>query len=135
MKKLALSIAAFLLVTMLAAPVAAAAAAEGDTAAADPIISPTEPSDPRDQLPDPNDPDSPDVITIFDGDVPLTFVKVWDPEIGEFVYIPEDEVPLGDMTSPQTGDEGSGLMGLAVIAAAAGAAVLLKPAKEDGAAC
>lgn len=55
------------------------------------------------ELPDPNAPGSPDSITIMEDDVPRTYIKVWDPETEEFVYLPEDEVPLASML-PQTGD-------------------------------
>ena len=52
-------------------------------------------------LPDPNDPDSPDEITIWDEGVPKTYIKVWDPENEEWIYVPENEVPLW---GPRTGD-------------------------------
>lgn len=55
------------------------------------------------ELPDPNSPDSPDRYTIWDGDVPRTYVKVWNPETEEFMWIPEDEIPLAGML-PKTGD-------------------------------
>ena len=58
------------------------------------------------ELPDPNDPDSPDRITILEDGVPRTYVKVWDPDKLEWVYIPEEEVPLWGMV-PQTGDGNS----------------------------
>ncbi len=54
------------------------------------------------ELPDPNDPDSPDKITIMEDGVPKTYVKVWDPRIDEWVYIPEEDVPLWGF--PLTGD-------------------------------
>ena len=71
-------------------------------------------------LPDPNDPNSPDEVTIWEDDVPITYIKVWDPVIDEWVYIPEgdipkisltddpvppvDPVPPADSTVPPTGD-------------------------------
>ena len=58
------------------------------------------------ELPDPNEPDSPDVVTIVEDDVPTTYVKVQDPETEEFIYIPEDEIPLYGFEIPETGDSG-----------------------------
>lgn len=55
------------------------------------------------ELPDPNVPGAPEEVTVIEEDVPRTYVKIWDPENEEYVYIPEDEVPLADMT-PETGD-------------------------------
>ncbi len=55
------------------------------------------------ELPDPNVPGSPDSVTIMEDDVPRTYIKVWNPETEEFVYLPEDEVPLSSML-PKTGD-------------------------------
>lgn len=54
------------------------------------------------ELPDPNDPDSPERITILEEGVPKTYVKVWEPVIEEWIYIPEEEVPLWG--SVATGD-------------------------------
>ena len=70
-------------------------------------IPPEDPETPPDrptELPDPNDPDSPDTITIWDDGVPKTYIRVWDPEEGEWVYIPDNEVPLIPMTedTPRT---------------------------------
>ena len=64
-----------------------------------PPVEPGLPSTPEypTQLPDPNDPSSPDRIIILVDDTPVPFVKWWDPEIEEWVYIPEDELPLIDM--------------------------------------
>ena len=178
MKKLALFLAAFMLMTVLVSPVAAAA--EGGGHVVDPIISPTEPNipppsppptpenppkeppedpedppeeppedpedppeeppeDPEDppeepptppdpRLPDPNIPDSPFSVTIYDGDVPRTYIKVWDPELEEWVYVPEDEIPL---ISPQTGDTDYSMAGWTVLLAAAGVAVCVKRSKKD----
>lgn len=63
---------------------------------------PDKPDEP--DLPDPNDPDSPPTVTIPDGDVPRTYVRVWDPQKEEWVYLPEDEVPLAGRTSAKTAD-------------------------------
>ena len=52
------------------------------------------------ELPDPNDPGSPDEITIIEDDVPKDYKKVWDDEEEEWVYIPEDDIPL----VPKTGE-------------------------------
>lgn len=75
----------------------------------DPKDPPKDPDDPKDpetppDLPDPNDPDSPPTVTITDDDVPRTYVRVWDPKKEEWVYLPEDEVPLAGRTSPTTAD-------------------------------
>lgn len=56
------------------------------------------------ELPDPNDPNSPEKITIWEDGVPKTYVKVWDSAKLEWIYIPEEEVPLWG-NSPGTGDE------------------------------
>lgn len=56
------------------------------------------------RLPDPNDPNSPDEITIMEDGVPLTYIKKWDPEKEEWVYILDDETPLAAMDLPKTGD-------------------------------
>ena len=36
--------------------------------------------------------------------MPRTYIKVWDPENEEWVYIPEEDVPRIDMNVPRTGD-------------------------------
>ena len=46
------------------------------------------------------------MVTIFEDDVPTTYVKVQDPETEEFIYIPEDEIPLYGFEVPETGDSG-----------------------------
>ncbi len=48
--------------------------------------------------PDPNEPDSPEEITIVEEDVPQTYIKTWDPENEEYVYIPEEPTPLAPIT-------------------------------------
>lgn len=85
----------------------------------DPTPPPVEPEIPEEpelptELPDPNDPDSPDRITILENGVPRTYVKVWDPDILQWIYIPEEEVPLWGSV-PATGDE-SGFGFLTVLA-------------------
>ncbi len=52
--------------------------------------------------PDPNEPDSPEEITIIDEDVPQTYIKTWDPENEEYVYIPEEPTPLAPITPTPT---------------------------------
>ena len=70
-----------------------------------PSPSPENPGYPT-ELPDPNDPDSPEEITIWEDGVPKTYVKLWNPEIEEWVYILDSEIPLWYF--PDTGD-GSGI--------------------------
>lgn len=81
------------------------------------------------ELPDPNDPNSPDEITIIGPNgVPLTYLKVWDPETEEWVYLPEDEIPLAPMDgTPQTGDEAQPVLWGALCAASLGAGWVLLP--------
>ncbi len=111
-----------------------------ETPPKDPETPPKDPETPEDphsdppeehltELPDPNDPESPDKITIWDDDIPTTYVKWWDPEAEEWVYIPENEIPLMNMepdpepTVPATGDgilfwllaSGASLTGLTVV--------------------
>ena len=70
------------------------------------------------ELPNPNEPDSPDTVTILEDDVPTTYVKVPDPENEEeFIYIPEDEIPLQGFEIPETGDNGQTIL-WAVLSAA-----------------
>lgn len=79
----------------------------------------------RPDLPDPNDPDSPDTVTIWDDDVPRTYVKVWDPEDEEWEWIPEEDVPLMSLNIPDTGDTNAVVRwGLLTLAALAGVVVL-----------
>lgn len=136
MKRFAILLFSLFTLTLLMTPVAFAAPGEGD--ATTPVNSATEPGRPHPNLPDPNDPDSPDTITIEEDGVPLTFIKVWDPEIEEFVYIPEDDVPLSnaepEISSPQTGTTGLDVTeaaALLAVAFGAGGIVLLRKARED----
>lgn len=97
-------------------------------------VQPTEPTTPQHpewgdlptELPYPVTADSPDEITILEDGVPTTYVKMWDPETEEFIYIPEDEVPLtsaepeepiGD--APATGDNAPVTAMLLLLAASA----------------
>ena len=65
---------------------------------------PPDPTPEQPSLPDPNAPDSPDRVTITEDGVPTTYVRVWDPEAGEYIYLPEGEVPLWGIFLPKTGD-------------------------------
>ncbi len=77
-------------------------------------------------LPNPNDPESPDEVTIVDEGVPLTYVKVYEPETEEYVYLPEDEIPLSYMDIPRTGDEsGTGWLALLSVLSLLGLAFLI----------
>ncbi len=76
------------------------------------------------ELPDPNDPNSPDEITIWEDGVPKSYVKVWDPENEEYIYILDEDVPLWNQT-PQTGDESrTVLFAVLTLGALCGIAVL-----------
>ena len=77
------------------------------------------------ELPDPNDPDSPDRITILEDGVPKTYVKVWDFDNQEWIYIPEEEVPLWK-TSPQTADGNIPGFWFVLAAGSAGGIILLR---------
>ncbi len=81
------------------------------------------------QLPDPNDPDSPETVTVEEDGVPKTYVKVWDPEEEEWVYIPEDEVPLADQ-SPKTGDGSRTALWAALAAGSLCGLAMLLPAPQ-----
>lgn len=61
-------------------------------------------------LPDPNDPESPEQITILEDGVPKTYMKRWDPETEEWIYIPEDEPPLAALDLPKTGDNSQSVL-------------------------
>lgn len=78
-------------------------------------VQPADPNQPTDlnqqanpdrptELPDPNDPSSPELITIWEEGVPKHYRKVWNPERGEWEYIPEDDIPLTGLGLPKTGD-------------------------------
>lgn len=84
----------------------------------------------RPQLPDPNDPNSPPTITIWEDGVPTTYVRIWDPEKEEYVYVPEDEVPLGYLEVPETG-EGFGFWKLSTLLSLLGLATLRFGRKKE----
>lgn len=60
------------------------------------------------EFPDPNDPDSPERFIIVEDGVPKAYVKRWDPEKEEFVYIYDGDVPLFGL--PRMGDAAKGIM-------------------------
>ena len=86
----------------------------------DPVPSPTDPTPPVDpgdpsqpptpeyptQLPDPNSPDAPDRVIVLVDDTPVPFVRWWDPESEEWVYIPEEDLPLIGMDPYPTPEPG-----------------------------
>ncbi len=89
-----------------------------------------EPEQQKPELPNPNDQGGPNKVT-FEG---KTYVKVWDEELDEWVYLPEEEVPLFGQEVPQTGDESKlWLWGLLSLAALAGLAFVLlkKPGQKQ----
>ena len=129
MKKLCGILTALLLTAGLAVP---AMAVPVESVTEPPA--PTAPSNPRDQLPDPNNPEAPDTVVIMEGDVPLTFIKVWNPEKEEYEYILDEEVPLGDLpgeNSPQTGETYGAGLALAAALAAGGVLALRKGRKAE----
>lgn len=129
MKKLCGILTALFLAAGLAAP---AMAVPVESVTEPPV--PVERPDPRDQLPDPNDPESPDTVVIMDGDVPLTFIKVWNPETEEYEYIPDEDVPLGTLPgepSPQTGETCGVGLALSAVLAAGGVLALRKGRKAE----
>ncbi len=83
-----------------------------------------EPSNPEPdmpQLPDPNDPASPEQVTIVENGVPQTYLKVWNPETQEFVYMLENEIPLAWMNQlPKTGDGSRPLLWMVLAAISLG---------------
>ena len=92
--------------------------------------------------PDPNEPDSPEEITIMEEDVPQTYIKTWDPENEEYVYIPEEPTPLAPMTptptplarldtTPKTDDPNHPWFWLGICLASALGIGLLKPRKKQ----
>ena len=92
------------------------------------VYTPDPPDEP--DLPDPNDPDSPDEITITEEGVPKTYIKVWDPENEEFIYIPDDEVPLWDAT-PQTNDSSHTALWAVLCAVSLAGMIVLGRKKDD----
>ena len=60
--------------------------------------------------------------------VPKTYLKIWDPENEEWIYIPENEVPLW---GPKTGDPSSTVLwGTLCLASLAGIGALLYTGKR-----
>lgn len=55
------------------------------------------------ELPDPNDPDAPDSITIWESGVAKTYIRVWDPDKEEWVWILDEDVALAN--APRSGDD------------------------------
>ncbi len=91
--------------------------------------------------PDPNEPDSPEEITIVEEDVPQTYIKTWDPENEEYVYLPEEPTPLASFTpaptplarldmTPKTDDPGHPWLWIGLCFAAIVGIGLLKPRKK-----
>lgn len=83
------------------------------------------------ELPDPNDPGSSEEITIWEDGVPKTYIKIWQPEEEEWVYIPAEDVPLGQ--TPKTGDPNStGLWMLLALCSLTGLGMLaLRPGRKE----
>ncbi len=86
----------------------------------------TEPANDPDSLPDPNAPNSPERITIWEGGVPKTYVKVWDSQNNEWVYLPESQVPLIGRMMPKTGDHSKTGLWALLFLGASGSICLLK---------
>ena len=129
MKKVTACLSAILVLGLLSGPLAIAA-----PAGRDPVVSPTEPGPESNrtppELPDPNEAESPDTVVITDEDVPLSYSKIWEPEEEEYTYILDEEPPLANRTSPQTGVSGTDSTAALALAAAAlcvgGVAALVK---------
>ncbi len=92
--------------------------------------------------PNPNEPDSPDEILIMEDDVPQSYIKTWDPENEEFVYLPEEPIPLAPMTptptplarldtTPKTNDPTQPWFWLGLCIASILGIGLLKPRKKN----
>ncbi len=89
---------------------------------------------PPPELPDPNEPDSPDEVTIYDGDTPTTYFRVQDPETEEYVYVPEEDVPLAVMYDdevPKTGDNSHWLMVICLLSLGGITALLAKGSRKN----
>ena len=56
--------------------------------------------------------------------------KVWDPENEEFIYIPDDEVPLWDAT-PQTNDSSHTALWAVLCAVSLAGMIVLGRKKDD----
>ncbi len=82
------------------------------------------------ELPDPNDPDSPDRIIIWEEGVPRAYVRMWDPEKETYVYILEEDVPLGWGSTPDTADMGMMPLWLTMALGSMGGITALRPRKK-----
>ncbi len=79
-------------------------------------------------LPDPNLPGSPERITIMDGGVPKTYIKVWNPTTEEYVYLEEDDVPLtglNDPSLPRTNDNTNFFLWISLVSASLGGIIII----------
>ena len=79
-------------------------------------------------LPDPNLPGSPERITIMDGGVPKTYIKVWNPTTEEYVYLEEDDVPLtglNDPSLPKTSDNTNFFLWISLVSASLGGIIII----------
>lgn len=79
-------------------------------------------------LPDPNLPGSPERITIMDGGVPKTYIKVWNPTTEEYVYLEEDDVPLtglNDPSLPRTSDNTNFFLWISLVSASLGGIIII----------
>lgn len=94
------------------------------------------------ETPNPNEPDSPDEILIMEDDVPQSYIKTWDPENEEYVYLPEEPTPLAPMeqtpiplarldTTPKTNDPTRPWFWLSLCIASVLGIGLLKPRKKN----
>lgn len=100
----------------------------GSPTPGNPSPSPENPGYPT-ELPDPNDPDSPEEITIWEDGVSKTYVKLWNPEIEEWVYILDSEIPLWYF--PDTGDgSGIGFWAVMCIISLCGMTLLVRIARK-----
>ncbi len=78
------------------------------------------------ELPDPNVPGAPAEVTVLENDVPLAYVRTWDPETEEYVYVPEEDVPLANMDPvPPTGDNTKTALWVAICLAMLSGMVIL----------
>ncbi len=79
-------------------------------------------------LPDPNLPGSPERITIMDGGVPKTYIKVWNPTTEEYVYLEEDDVPLtglNDPSLPRTSDNTNFFLWISLVSSSLGGIIII----------
>ncbi len=94
------------------------------------------------ETPNPNEPDSPNEILIMEDDVPQSYIKTWDPENEEYVYMPEEPIPLAPMdqtpiplarldSTPKTNDPTRPWFWLGLCIASILGIGLLKPRKKN----